>query len=401
MLPVIAPSVFARGGPISAAALIAAMIGIGALLTNIPSGILATRVGERRAMLIGSVMALGGMALCTPNLGKSGLSLAAYAIGVFVIGAAGSIFNLARQSYLTEVVPPQSRARAMSTLAGTMRVGVFLGPFLGAGAQELWGLEGPYLVGLAVILGAALIVLLTPDLELEAPQGGPGAAVSTLAMLRARRRLFATLGMGVLLLAAIRQTRQSVIPLWAAHLGLSPETSSLIYGLAGAIDAITFYPAGKVMDLYGRRVVAVPSVLILGVAFVLTPLTHSALALMPVAMLMGFGNGIGSGIIMTLGADMSPTVGRPTFLGIWNELYDAGAGGGPLLLSAVTLVATLSVGVVASGGVGFAAALALWIWSPRGLGSRRRGGQATLSRISSGERQPGLYPLRRPSRIRS
>jgi MFS family permease len=138
------------------------------------------------------------------------------------------------------------------------------------------------------------------------------------------------------LLSAIRQTRQVVIPLWAAHIGLPPTTSSIIYGVAGGIDALTFYPAGRVMDQYGRRWVAVPCVIILGLSFVLMPLTHGAVTLGCAAMIMGFGNGIGSGIVMTLGADLSPSIGRPTFLGIWRELADAGQGIGPVVLSAVT-----------------------------------------------------------------
>jgi MFS family permease len=82
-------------------------------------------------------------------------------------------------------------------------------------------------------------------------------------------------------------------------------------------------------------------------------------------MIMGFGNGIGSGIVMTLGADISPSMGRPTFLGMWRELADAGQGIGPLVLSAVTAAAGLGSGIIVSGVVGFAAAAALWVWIPR------------------------------------
>ena len=39
------------------------------------------------------------------------------------------------------------------------------------------------------------------------------------------------------------------------------------------IDMLVFYPAGKVMDLRGRAWVAVPSMLIIGVAMTLTPFT--------------------------------------------------------------------------------------------------------------------------------
>jgi MFS family permease len=376
MLPVIVASTYARGASTSTAALITALIGIGSLVTNIPSGILATRVGERRAMLVAAVITAVGLALCLVNLGKSGWSLAVYGLGVLLIGGASSVYSLARQSYLTEMVPLHMRARALSTLGGSMRIGVFVGPFLGAGAIKLAGLSGAYGVSLAAILAAGVIVHHVPDLELADERRQAAAEVTTVGVVKEHWRVFLTLGMGVLLLSAIRQTRQTVIPLWASHIGLSPTDSSIIYGIAGAIDALTFYPAGRVMDLHGRRWVAVPCVLIMGIAFMLMPLTHGMLTLVLVSMLMGFGNGCGSGIVMTLAADVSPPVGRLTFLGVWRELSDAGSGLGPLILSAATGIAGLGFGIDVSGGVGFAAAAALWAWIPRSraaAGAGRRG----------------------------
>jgi MFS family permease len=254
-----------------------------------------------------------------------------------------------------------------------MRIGVFLGPFLGAGAMHFWGLAGAYYVAVVAIIGAAVIVYRVPDLELSASHRAASASVTTMGIVRTYWRLFVTLGLGILLLSAIRQTRQIVIPLWAEHLGLEPSTSSLIYGVAGAIDALTFYPAGKVMDHYGRRWVAVPSTIVLGISFAILPLTHGVATLAIAAMVMGFGNGIGSGIVMTLGADTSPAIGRPTFLGVWRELADAGSGIGPVVLSAVTALAGLALGIEVSGLVGFAAAAALWLWIPKGAGRLRSG----------------------------
>jgi MFS family permease len=370
MMPVIAASSFARGSSTAGAAFVAALLGIASLVTNIPSGILATRVGERKAMLVAAVITAIGLLFCIPNLGRGIGSLAFYGVGVFLIGSASSVFSLARQAYLTERVPVHMRARALSTLGGTMRIGMFLGPFIGAGAVGLFGLPGAYCTGLAAIVVAGAIVLGVPDLEVDEAKQTASAQVTTMDIVHQHWRSFLTLGMGVLLLSAIRQTRQSVIPLWAAHIGLSPTTSSLIYGVAGGIDALTFYPSGKVMDVYGRRAVAVPCVLIMGISFVLMPLTHGAVTLLLVAMLMGFGNGCGSGIVMTFAADIAPSIGRLTFLGVWRELSDAGSGIGPLILSAVTAAVSLGAGIVVSGGIGFAAAGALWIWSPRGKGSR-------------------------------
>jgi MFS family permease len=370
MMPVIALSAIDRGASTSIAALINALLGIGSIVTNIPSGILATRIGERKSMLVAAAVAAVGLGFCLINLGRGAVSLVVFGFGVLVLGAASSVYTLARQSYLTETVPPEMRARALSTLGGVLRIGMFVGPFLGAGAEELWGLPGAYYVSLAAMAAAVVIVYRVPDLEKSDQVRAAAAQVTTRGILKQYWRTFLTLGMGVVLLSAIRQTRQVVIPLWAAHIGLSPTANSVIYGIAGLVDVMTFYPAGKVMDLYGRRWVAVPCAAVLGISFIVMPLTHAAVTLTLTAMIMGFGNGIGSGIVMTLSADVSPEIGRPTFLGLWRELSDAGQGIGPLILSGVTAAAGLVAGITVSGLVGFAAAGVLWVFIPKRPGSR-------------------------------
>jgi MFS family permease len=315
-------------------------------------------------MLVAAAVAMAGLILCLVNLGRSAPSLVVFGAGVLLLGAASSVYTLARQSYLSEIVPPQMRARALSTLGGTLRIGVFVGPFLAAGAEKAWGLPGAYYVSLVAMIGAAVIVYRVPDLEKTDEHRAAAADVTSRSILRRYWRIFATLGIGVVLLQAIRQTRQVVIPLWGAHIGLSPTANSVIYGIAGLIDLMTFYPAGKVMDLHGRRWVAVPCTLILGLSFVIMPLTHAVGTLTVTAMLMGFGNGIGSGIVMTLAADASPEIGRPKFLGLWRELSDTGQGVGPLILSGVTALAGLAAGITVVGMVGFAAAAAMWAFIP-------------------------------------
>src|SRR6202012_2815230 len=68
MLPAIAPSAFDRGAGTAVVAFVGPLRGIGSILTNIPSGILATRVGERRAMLVAAVVPIVGLALCIVDL---------------------------------------------------------------------------------------------------------------------------------------------------------------------------------------------------------------------------------------------------------------------------------------------------------------------------------------------
>jgi MFS family permease len=110
------------------------------------------------------------------------------------------------------------------------------------------------------------------------------------AIVRRHRKLFVRLGTATLLVGAVRGARQTVVPLWGEYLGLDPETISVVFGLSGALDMLLFYPGGKVMDRYGRLWVAVPSMLVMGVAMALLPFTGSATTLCLAGLLLGFGN---------------------------------------------------------------------------------------------------------------
>jgi MFS family permease len=224
-------------------------------------------------------------------------------------------------------------------------------------------------VGVVALAAATVVAARLPDLVPESQRVAPGEVAALRPTLRStvrdHRTVFLTLGLGVVLISAVRATRQVVIPLWADQLALAPSVVSLIYGVSAGLDMLVFYPAGKVMDRRGRLWVVVPSMLIMGCGLLLMPLTHSATALLVVAAAIGFGNGIGSGVIMTLGADHSPRQGRAHFLGIWRLMADIGSSCGPALLSFLTAALSLDAGIAATGLLALAAAAQLGYWIPR------------------------------------
>ncbi|MER1967447.1 MFS transporter [Castellaniella sp. GW247-6E4] len=360
MYPVLALSARDLGASAAWAGFIVALVGIGSLLANLPAAALAARFGERSAMVGASVFSLLGLAFCLlahePWL---------FGIGVLMIGMASAVFMLARQTYLVEAVPLTMRARAMSTLGGAMRIGLFFGPFIAAAFIHALGLDGAYWAAALAILGAGLLSLAIPDLPGDRKQRASSRHVAMSGMMRRHARVLITLGLASALVSALRACRQIVIPLWADHIGLDATTTALIYGFMGGVDMLLFYPAGKVMDVRGRLWVALPSMLIMSTSLMLIPLTHGFATLMAVSMILGLGNGIGSGIIMTIGADASPNEGRTQFLGIWRVISDLGGGGGPLLLSAITAALSLAAGILAIGGLGYVAAYMFWRWLPR------------------------------------
>lgn len=361
LLPVLALSARALGASLAVSGLIVALVGLGSLLANLPAAALTTRFGERRAMMGAAVFSVLALALC---LTASNIWL--FALGVLMVGLSRAVFLLARQTFLIEAAPAHMRARAMAMLGGVHRIGMFIGPFLGAAFIHWLDLAGAYWAALLVMLLTGLLSALVPDLPahpLAAQNTAPPPAAWQL--LRSHAHIYVTLGLATSLVAAIRACRQVVIPLWASHIGIDAATTSLIYGLMGAVDMLLFYPAGKVMDQRGRRTVALPSMLLMGLSLLLIPLTSGFASLLAASMLLGIGNGIGAGIVLTIGADASPSHGRTQFIGLWRLITDIGGGGGPLLLSGMTAALSLASGIVTIASMGFLAAWMFWRWLPR------------------------------------
>ena len=359
--PIVALTALALGASTAVAGLILTMLGVGQIVGNVPSSFLVSRLGDRRAMMVAAGVASGALIVCflEPDL-------PVFALAVTVIGMCNATFYLGRQHYIIEVVPTSMRAVALSTLGGSHRIGLFLGPFVGAAVIHLFSMRAAYLVAVGAATAAAACLFAIPDIPGSgAPKPSAYASRPPLRnVLVSHREVFLTLGFAVLAVGAARSARQTVIPLWAAHIGLNATTTSIVFGVATAVDMALFYPAGRVMDQYGRLAVAVPSMVILGGATATLALTHGATSLALGAIVMSFGNGLGSGIIMTLGADVAPADARVAFLSVWRSMSDVGSATGPLLVVVLAAAWSLAAGVVAIGGVGLLAALGLWRWVP-------------------------------------
>jgi MFS family permease len=360
--PVVALTARDLGASVALASLVVAMGGSGQFLGDLPAGSLTARIGERRAMLLSTTFLIATLVTCV--IATSVWVLAAAILGT---GLAGAVWGLARQSYLTEAIAPHMRARALSTLAGTQRIGMFAGPFVGAAGTHLTGQDGAYWAHMVAAVAAAGLLLGLPDVSRQAGSAPLSGRPGVFTVMRSQLPILRTLGLATTLVGAVRATRMAVIPLWGERLGLDATTIALVFGLSSGVDMLLFYPAGKVMDLYGRVWVAVPSMLIMGLAMFLVPLTASGRSLALVAVLLGIGNGMGSGIVMTLGADVAPPLARAQFLGAWRLCMDLGMGGGPLLMSGVAAAAGLRSAVAVLGVVGLAGGVAMHRWVPRNV----------------------------------
>lgn len=384
LIPVIATRL---GADVSMAALVASALVIGQLFGNLPAGALVARIGERLTMVfagIASLLAGVGM-LLSPTL-------ALFAAAVFLLGFCAAAFGLARHAFMTTRVPPRFRARALSLLGGSFRFGVFVGPFLAAGLIQLTGTESSSIWVLLACAGVIVpLVLFGPDPEKSSPAllKPTGAAVAedsgevvtgsiptldqrgVLHTMWAYRAVLARLGSSAAALSAVRSARQVILPLWGVSLGLDATTIALVVGVAGAIDFALFYASGQVMDRFGRIWAAMPAMLMMGAGFIVLSVTHDLdeatmwFALM--AAVLGVGNGLSSGILLTFGADLAPEREPAAFLGSWRTLTDAGGAAAPLIVAGVVAAASLPVATGVMGGVALLGAAGFIRWTPRYL----------------------------------
>lgn len=361
VLPLIALSALDLGASVAQAAVVVGLIGMGQLAGDLPAGALAHRFGEKRVLLAACVVEAAAMLVAAWTD-----SLAVLSLAVFVIGMTAAVFGLARHAYLSEAIAAHFRARALSSLGGTFRIGGFIGPFAGALLVEQFSISATFAFAACMSLAGGLLSLTLPRLPGVAEPAVAGAVErprGLWSVLAHHRRVLLTLGTGVLLISAVRATRQSIVPLWAESQGLDASTVSVIFGISAGVDMLLFYPGGAIMDRFGRMWVALPAMIVLGAGFWLLPLTGSAVAIGLVACLMGLGNGISSGIVLTLGSDVAPDEGRRQFLGGWRLCADLGNVAGPGLISLIALAFPLGAAAAALGAVAWFGAgwLAKWV----------------------------------------
>jgi MFS family permease len=295
-------------------------------------------------------------------LGGAGVLLVALGNNLWLMGIGVAIFALARHAFFAEHIPLAYRARALSMLGGTFRAGAFIGPLIGSGIIYLFDVHGVYWFA-GIVCTASAIVLLRSPKDVIKPATEPGSS-SVWHIAKREARSLVTLGVGASILGAIRTTRQIGLPLWAIFIGLTPAETSFFIALAGILDFALFYTSGQIMDKYGRFWAAVPPTIGLGVLHLFVFSATDGLSFLALACAMALANGLGSGIILTMGADLAPTDARHEYLASYRLITDVGVAAASPALAAITAATSLATGMAVFGVIGIAGGLLMWRYIP-------------------------------------
>ena len=372
LIPVL--PIFARDELLATDAMVGLTVGarhIGTLAFDVPAGILVSRFGMWRTMVVGiSLFAVAALAAAnSPNLGM-------LFVARLAAGGSFAFWMISRHAYIANAVPVGNRGKALSLYGGTSRIAAIAGPTVGGVLAEYVDVAAPFYAQAVIALATAGLVIYTMirtggDKQVTAHRSN--IVASLWGTLRSHRGDFMTAGLVAVVLQFVRAAREFLIPVWGDDIGMSKDQIGYVTSASFAVDSTMFPIVGYVMDRFGRKFVGVPSLLVMGAGLATLPFAQTSATFLVIASLLaGFGNGLSSGFVLTLGSDLAPLDDPGEFLGVWRFVSDVGSAGGPPLIGGLAQLMSLASASWVTGGVAAVGAVLLVLLVPETVGDRAR-----------------------------
>ena len=325
---------------------------LGAMIFNLPAGFM---IGKRKSLPF-MLTGLAGIFLATLMRGLAPTPLLLL-IASFFLGIAYTLWDLTRLTYIRNNVPMKYRGRILSGMGGLFRLSRIIGPAIGGILISRKGYSSMF------YFQAILVLLALISIAVMLPRGKKITSSSSnepLSYLKDhissnRRNITAAL-VGIIGISILRVARDFILPLWADNIGLTLTVLGMATSSAALVEFLLFFPAGWIMDNLGRKWAIFPASVIMAVGFLLLPLTAALPGFFAVMVLINLGNGLGSGINMTLGTDLAPSKSPSQFLGFWRFFSDGAMAVGPVIIGAISKGMSLSISPIIIGLFGFSTA---------------------------------------------
>lgn len=309
-----------------------AVYGLSRVCVGVPAGQVADLLGRRNCLAIGGIVSALGNFWCAAAESYGELVLAR-----LVAGAGAGIVLTAGLIVLADITSPATRGRAMAVYQGVFLFAVGIGPFPGGYLAERFGLASPFFVyGVAsalVTLVAWLCVAETRSFGGTAsPQSAPPLRLQLLALGR---------NVGFLLVCLVGFTNAlartgalfSIVPVLARdRLALSATETGFGLALGSVIGLAVTYPAGAVVDRFGRKAMIVPMTALTGVSMLCFCFAPSYAWLLLACAIWGGASAASSAAPAAYAADSAPAGMNAAAMSSYRTLSDVGYVAGPLLL---------------------------------------------------------------------
>ncbi|MEV5511661.1 MFS transporter [Streptomyces flaveolus] len=261
-----------RGYSASYAGLVAALHGLGGVVSSLGAGVMTDRLGRRPTLLVAQTSTAASVALL--GFMRDPVAIAAVA---FLVGMASNASRPAVQAMMADIVRPEDRIRAFSLNYWAINLGFAISS-MGAGFIA----EFSYLAGFLIEAGMTLVcaVLVFVKLPESRPEktsldAGPAGEppVSLMTVLRDGRYM-SVVGLSFLV-ALIFQQGYLGLPVAMGEAGFTPADFGLAIAVNGVLIVVLQIPVTRFIEHRDPRRLLVASSLLAGYGFGLTAFAGS------------------------------------------------------------------------------------------------------------------------------
>jgi MFS family permease len=330
------------------------LFGVAYALFQLPGGLVADALGERRVFTISFGLGATGLALCT--LAQSMLVLA---LGVLVLGVAVGLYATTRFTVLSDIYPDQA-GTAIGVSNSLGNVGSVLVPLVAVWMAETvhWRAGFGWAVPLFLV-GLVGFRRLVPVRTSPAGDGRTGpSSVSVRRVLGAVRRR-RTLGFAVtmFLMEFVFQGFTGFYPTYLTNGKHLPQnTAALFYSVVFGTGVLIQPLAGASTRLFGERRSIVAFTVVPALGLVSASVVEGYWGLFGVSIMLGIQFGFWP-IAQAGIADSVPSAIQGSGVGLIRTVSLLLAASAPVLLGALATVSSLALGFTLLGACGFVAVI--------------------------------------------
>ena len=315
-----------------------AIYGLARFVIAVPAGQLADALGRRGTLAIGGAVSCVGNVWCA----LAG-TYTEFVAARFVAGVGAGIVLTVGVVVLADISTAARRGRTMAIYQGVFLFAVGIGPFPGGYLAATHGLAAPFAAyAVAGAVASAVAWLAVPETR-DLPGALRGSVQGVRASLGSQLKLlFAQLGFllvsSIAFMNAVARTGGlfNIIPvLGEDQLALTATQIGFGLALGSVLGLAATYPAGTLVDRYGRKVVIVPATFLTGLSFFLFVLAPSYAWFLAASVTWGVASAVGGAAPSAYAADSAPPGMNAAAMSTYRMLGDLGYVIGPITLGLV------------------------------------------------------------------
>ena len=297
------------------------------IFIELPSGVLADRLGKRRLLIGGLALSAVGAFVCS-----MANSIYLLILGRTIWGLGTALFFMSNMAVILDLFKSSMRGRALGTFQGIEFIGSFIGAPIGGFIVGFIGYTGVFSLAFLLMICSLSVASISKDLRKVDTSRREGSQVSVKE---------AVLSLGTWGLAAICISNflrmlimmgimSTVFPLYLNYqLGISVEYIGIIMSLRTVGYILSTVTSGYLSDMFGRKPMIISGTLLqIGCMYAYALLPSFELLLL-IGLFDGFGGGMSFTSLIVLLSEIVPAEIRGGAIGMYRTFMDIGGLTGP------------------------------------------------------------------------